>query len=90
MKPIKEKVEYDGYYLIDVKTTNGHEFVIPARGYNLKSWLAFEKSLISVLSAQHRIVSEAEFMVYHWTKTKWVGETKIVKTANKKTAKVKK
>jgi len=35
----------DGYYVIHTKMPSGFEFKIPARGYNLKSWLDFEARL---------------------------------------------
>ena len=39
------KVERDGYYVIYATMPSGFECKIPARGYNLKSWLAFEEKL---------------------------------------------
>jgi hypothetical protein len=61
------KVEYDGYYLIDVVARNGFCLTIPARGYNLKSWLNFEKSLGSAV--EYRVVDEQEWTRLHWTQT---------------------
>jgi hypothetical protein len=61
------KVEYDGYYLIDVVARGGFRLTIPSRGYNLKSWLNFEKSLGSTV--EYRAVSEQEWTRLHWTQT---------------------
>lgn len=63
----KIKVEYDGYYLLDCEMINGFKFKIPSRGYNLKSWYNFENSLSSSKSCTFRLVSEEEYMKYHWT-----------------------
>lgn len=89
MKTVKEKIEYDGYYLISATSKNGHKSTIPARGYNLKSWLNFEKSLGS--EAVHKQVTEKEYMKYHWSGTPYVDEPesnapskKAVKKAVKK------
>ena len=59
------KVEYDGYYLIDVVARNGFCLTIPARGYDLKSWLNFERGLGSTV--EYRAVSEQEWTRLHWT-----------------------
>jgi hypothetical protein len=61
------KVEYDGYYLIDVVARDGFRLTIPSRGYNLKSWLNFEKSLGSTV--EYRAVGEQEWTRLHWTQT---------------------
>ena len=42
------KITKDGYYQISVRLEDDFRFKIPARGYNLKSLLEFEKSLDSV------------------------------------------
>ena len=95
------KVEYDGYYLIDVVARNGFCLTIPARGYNLKSWLNFEKSLGSAV--EYRVVDEQEWTRLHWTQTPYEEDSpgsnilarkaakkvaeKIVKKATKKAVK---
>jgi hypothetical protein len=61
------KVEYDGYYLIDVVARNGFQVTIPARGYDLKSWLNFERNLGSTV--EYRAVDQQEWMKLHWTQT---------------------
>ena len=66
-KPVKVKIDYDGYYLVDTIDRDGNKTSIPARGYNLKSWLNFEKSLTMNVSVDYRQVVESEYMKYHWT-----------------------
>jgi hypothetical protein len=39
------KIERDAYFVIHTTMPSGFECKIPARGYNLKSWLAFEDKL---------------------------------------------
>lgn len=68
----KQSVEYDGYYFIDAVAKIGHKMTIPARGYNLRSWLNFEKSLGSAV--EFRQVTEEEWMKTHWTQTPYVEE----------------
>lgn len=75
-KPVKEKIEYDGYYLLDVVFSSGHSFVVPARGYNLRSLTNFETGLTSTKSCVHRKVEESEWMKYHWTSFPWSESTK--------------
>lgn len=81
------KVEYDGYYLIDVVARNGFCLTIPARGYNLKSWLNFEQNLGSTV--EYRAVSEQEWMKLHWTQTAYeedsAGFSILARKAAKKT-----
>lgn len=86
----KQHIEYDGYYFVDAVAKNGHRITIPARGYNLKSWINFEKSLGSTV--EWRQVIEAEWMKTHWTQTPWTDEPKqkAVKKAAVKKAPVKK
>jgi hypothetical protein len=82
------KVEYDGYYLIDVVARNGFCLTIPTRGYNLKSWLNFEKSLGSTV--EYRDVDQQEWMKLHWTQTPYEenspGFAILARKAAKKTA----
>jgi hypothetical protein len=42
---MNEKVNRDDYFVIFTTMPSGFECKIPARGYNLKSWLAFEDRL---------------------------------------------
>jgi hypothetical protein len=86
----KAPVEYDGYYLIDTVSRSGHRAVIPARGYNLRSWLNFEHSLNS--TTEYRVVTEKEYMTHHWSGTPYVEDEPVpkkpakpaVKSASKK------
>jgi hypothetical protein len=82
---VKESVEYDGYYFVDVVAKNGHKLTIPARGYNLRSWVNFEKSLGS--TAEYRAVSEKEWMKTHWTQTPYDEPVAPKKSAKKAPAK---
>jgi GMP synthase PP-ATPase subunit len=87
MVTAKETVKYDGYYFVDVVAKNGHKLTIPARGYNLRSWINFEKSLGSIV--EYRVVSEKEWMTTHWTQIPWT-ETQPVKSKVTKKASTKK
>ena len=82
------KIEYDGYYLIDVVARNGFCLTIPSRGYNLKSWLNFEKSLGSTV--EYRAVDQQEWMKLHWTQTPYEEDSPgfaiLARKAAKKTA----
>jgi hypothetical protein len=82
------KVEYDGYYLIDVVARGGFCLTIPSRGYSLKSWLNFEKSLGSAV--EYRAVSEQEWTRLHWTQTPYEEDSPgfdiLARKAAKKTA----
>jgi hypothetical protein len=82
------KVEYDGYYLIDVVARNGFCLTIPARGYDLKSWLNFERGLGSTV--EYRAVSEQEWTRLHWTQIPYeedsTGFAILARKAAKKTA----
>ena len=82
----KQPVEYDGYYFVDVVTQDGFRLTIPARGYNLRSWIKFEQSLGA--QVEYRAVSERVWMKTHWTQTPY-SEEKPAKTAAKKNRKVK-
>ena len=81
-------VEYDGYYLIDVVGRGGFCLTIPARGYDLKSWLNFERGLGSIV--EYRAVSEQEWMKLHWTQTPYEEDSPgfdiLARKAAKKTA----
>lgn len=80
----KQHIEYDGFYFLDAVAKNGHRLTIPARGYNLKSWINFEKSLGS--QVEFRQVTEAEWMKTHWTQTPW-SDDKPAKAVKKAAAK---
>jgi hypothetical protein len=84
----KERVEYDGYYLIDVVARGGFSLTIPSRGYDLKSWLNFEKSLGSTV--EYRAVDVQEWTRLHWTQTPYEEDSPgfeiLARKAAKKTA----
>jgi len=84
MVTAKEPVEYDGYYFVDAVAKSGHKVTIPARGYNLRSWVNFEKSLGSTV--EYRAVSEKEWMTTHWTQTPYEEEPPKAKKAPAKKA----
>ena len=56
-----EKVQRDAYYQISVKLVDGFLFKVPARGFNLKSLLDFEKSLDSVAEHSYKEITEKEY-----------------------------
>jgi hypothetical protein len=60
MKP-PERINKDGYYQINVKLEDGFRFKIPARGFNLKSLVEFEKSLDSVTEHSFKEITKKEF-----------------------------
>ena len=84
MVTAKEPVEYDGYYFVDAVAKSGHKLTIPARGYNLRSWINFEKSLGSAV--EYRQVSEKVWMKTHWTQTPYAEEPPKAKKAPAKKA----
>ena len=73
-KPVKQKVEYDGYYRIDSTTRDGNVLHIYCRGHKLKSWLNFENSMSSVILSEYHQVTEMEYMNHHWTAFPWTNE----------------
>ena len=56
-----KKISRDGYYQISVLLEDGFKFKVPARGYNLKSLLEFEKSLDSVKEHSFKEITKKEF-----------------------------
>ena len=92
MTVTKQPVEYDGYYFVDVVTRDGFRLTIPARGYNLRSWINFEQSLGA--QVEYRAVTERVWMKKHWTQTPYSEEKtakkEVKKAPAKKTTKAKK
>jgi hypothetical protein len=85
-KKEQEKVEFDGFYLIEAEAHNGFKATIPARGFNLKSWMNFEKSLSMNISVKYRKVVETEYMKYHWSSyVSIIDESEIVVENTQKT-----
>jgi hypothetical protein len=81
----KQPVEYDGYYFVDVVTRDGFRLTIPARGYNLRSWINFEQNLGA--QVEYRAVSEKIRMKTHWTQTPYEEEKPAKKAPAKKAVK---
>ena len=83
---LSEPVMFDDYYFVDVVTKMGSKTTIPARGFNLKSWVNFEHSLGSECSI--RKVSEEVWMKTHWTNIPYEDEpVPVKKPATKKSTK---
>ena len=83
-----ERVDYDGCYVITAISKTGQVFKTYSRGYKLKSWLTFERSLGSEVSYQ--AVEEAEFEQHQWYNQPFEDETvpkKAAKSAKKAPAK---
>ena len=63
-----KKVDNNAYFLLESKY--GEKTIyMTSRGYRLKSWLDFLKSL----NVEHvyREVTESEYLEHHWTHPKW-------------------
>jgi hypothetical protein len=58
------QVKRDDYLVIYVTTPTGFECKIPARGYNLKSWLAFEDNLKNTYYYEHTTKAVYEHLVF--------------------------
>jgi len=66
-KPKKDKIEYDGYYIVESVDINNRKTSVYSRGHKLKSWLNFEKSLKMNVTSTYRIVSQQEYDDHHWS-----------------------
>lgn len=60
----ENKVNRDDYFVLHVTMPSGFEFKIPARGYNLKSWLAFEERLESTVIVEQTNASVYEHLIF--------------------------
>ena len=58
------KVNRDDYYVLHVTMETGFEFKIPARGWNLKSWLAFEEKLRSEVVYEKTSQAVYDHLIY--------------------------
>jgi hypothetical protein len=58
------KVERDAYFVIHTTMPSGFECKIPARGYNLKSWLAFEDKLNATYYYEQTTKAVYEHLVF--------------------------
>lgn len=56
----QNKVPYDAYYLMTVKWKGGITHSILCRGFNLKSWLDFQKSITWVDSYSYEEITKEE------------------------------
>ena len=77
-KPEKVKIDYDGFYLVNTVNRDGHKTSIPARGYNLKSWVNFENSLTMNISVEYQQVIESVYMKYHWSSSSFDISDEVV------------
>ena len=57
------KVKRDAYFVLHVTVPSGFEFKIPARGYSLKSWLAFETRLGSDVVVEETTAAVYEHLI---------------------------
>lgn len=55
------KVPIDSYYLMKVKWKGGFTHDILCRGYNLKSWVDFQKSIEYVESFSYEEITKAAY-----------------------------
>jgi hypothetical protein len=99
------KIMSDAYLAIVIVHNDGFTFSIPARGYNLKSWLAFEKKLDIAKSVNYHEITAAEHFILQYgppekivvkklaikksTAKKPVAKPSAVKPVKKPVAKVK-
>lgn len=61
---MQRKTNRDDYFVIYVTTPTGFECKVPARGYNLKSWLAFEDNLKNTYYYEHTTKEVYEHLVF--------------------------
>ena len=60
----QEKINIDDYFLITSTWLDGKKSTWPCRGYNLKSWLRFEKSLTYVIETTYQRSTKEVFETY--------------------------
>lgn len=76
------KIMSDAYLAIVIVHNDGFTFSIPARGYNLKSWLAFEKRLdIAKTIEYHEITANEHFLLQYGPPEKIVVKKPLIKNA---------
>jgi hypothetical protein len=63
-----KRVDNNAYFLLESKYGD-KTITMPVRGYQLKSWLNFVKSLN--VEHAYREVTEPEYLEHHWTHPKW-------------------
>jgi len=59
-----QRVDYDATFRIESVSKTGHKVIIYSKGYKLKSWLDFEKSM--GYAAEYFPVSEEEYEKHQW------------------------
>jgi len=66
VKKIGDTVPRDNYYQIDVVWKNNFKHSIPARGYNLGSWIQFHDSIEYIKKHSYKEITKAKYekMVY--------------------------
>jgi hypothetical protein len=66
MKHLGETVPRDNYYQIDVVWEDNFKHSIPARGYNLGSWIQFHDSIEYIKKHSYKEITKAKYekMVY--------------------------
>lgn len=64
--PAATKVPYDAYYLMTVKWKHGLTHDILCRGFNLKSWIDFQKSINGVESYNYEEISRQQYDEYFY------------------------
>ena len=80
-----ERVDYDGCYLVSSVGKDGRTFKVYSKGYKLKSWLNFERSLGN--QATFQAVTEAEFEKNQWYNIPLEDEPVVKKPVTSATAK---
>lgn len=57
-------MQRDAYFVLHVTMQSGFEFKIPARGFNLKSWLAFEERMQTEVIVEQTTQAVYEHLIY--------------------------
>jgi len=60
----QDKISIDDYFLITSTWYGGNKSTWPCRGYNLKSWLRFEKSLMYVIETTYERSTKEVYETY--------------------------
>lgn len=64
----ENKVNRDAFFIMTIEHIGGFKHKVPARGYNLKSWLDFEKSLSITKKVTIKEVTLKEYQKFSpWT-----------------------
>ena len=62
------KVNRDAFFILTIENQGGFKHKVPARGYNLKSWLDFEKSLSITKKVSIKETNLSEYQKFSpWT-----------------------